>query len=79
MKEAIKNYIASGRYVTPKKLFKAFFTVRTILLLLWTVLTIYVMNIFNAFAYSRMPTREALPDIIANGCKNCAYLRGSKT
>lgn len=79
MKEAIKNYIASGRYVTPKKLFKAFFTVRTILLLLWTVLTIYVMNIFNAFAYSRMPTREALPDIVANGCKNCAYLRGSKT
>lgn len=79
MKEAIKNYIASGKYVTPRKLFKAFFSFRSILLLLCTVLTIFIMNIFNAFAYSRMPTREALPDIIANGCKNCAYLRGSKT
>lgn len=79
MKEAIRNYIASGKYVTPKKLFKAFFSVRSILLLLWTVLTIYIMNIFNAFAYSRMPTREAIPDIVANSCKNCAYLRGSKT
>lgn len=79
MREALKIYVDSRNYVTPRKLFKAFFTRRSISLLLWTVLTLFVMNLFNAFAYSRMPTRDAIPDIISSYCKNYAYLRGSKT
>lgn len=79
MNRTFKKYLESGKYATPKKIFKAFFTLRSMMLLLWTFATIYIMNIFNALAYSRMPVNKPLPDIIANSCKKYAYLRGSKT
>ncbi|OHS98376.1 hypothetical protein TRFO_08975 [Tritrichomonas foetus] len=79
MIDTIKNYIATDSYVTPKKLLTSFCTFRSIILLTWFVGSIYLMNLFNAFVYSRMPVTAPLPDIIADSWTSYAYLRGSKT
>ncbi|OHT05425.1 hypothetical protein TRFO_26843 [Tritrichomonas foetus] len=78
-KDHFKNYIASDCYVTPKKLFRAFFSKRSMFLFAWFVFAIYSMNICNAYVYSRMPIESPLPDILADSWKNYAYLRKSKT
>lgn len=77
MEEFVLNYLASDYYITPRKFLKVV-NVRSISLLAWTLITIYIMNCFNALAYSRMPTRDPLPDIFADHWGNYAFLRGSK-
>jgi hypothetical protein len=63
--------------ISPMKLYRSFFNRRSLALLGWTIIAIYVMNIFNALAYSRMPVQESLPDVVADSWKGFARLRAS--
>jgi hypothetical protein len=64
-------------FVSPRKLYRAFFHRRSLAILGWTLCTIYIMNCFNAFVYSRMPTGASLPDLIADAWNDYSRLRGS--
>jgi hypothetical protein len=63
--------------ISPAKLARSFFNRRSLALLLWTVAAIYVMNLFNAFAYSRMPVQESLPDVVADSWRGFSRLRAN--
>jgi hypothetical protein len=63
--------------ISPLKLYKSFFHPRSLLLLAWTVTAIYIMNIFNAYAYSRMHVHESLPDLLADSGNSFSRLRAS--
>jgi hypothetical protein len=64
-------------FVSPRKLYNAFFGRRSLAVLEWTVCTIYIMNCFNAFVYSRMPMEASLPDVVADSWEDYSRLRGS--
>lgn len=71
------DYFSMCSLVTPRKLFQSMNS-RSVFVVCWVVASIYTMNIFNAFAYSRMPGEGPLPDVIADAYKNYGGLRNSR-
>jgi hypothetical protein len=71
------RFISSSTFVTPRKLYYGFFARRSMVLFFWAVFSVYMMNIFNAFVYSRMPVDYSLPDIIMDAFPAYGRLRGS--
>ena len=63
--------------VTPMKLIRSV-TPQSALVLAWVFASIWVMNLFNAFVYSRLPTSGALPDVVADSYKTYGNLRDNK-
>lgn len=62
--------------VTPMKLIRSV-TPQSSFVLFWVFASIYIMNLFNAFVYSRLPTEGPLPDIIADAYKPFGQLRAN--
>ena len=63
--------------VTPMKLIRSV-TPQSALVLAWVFASIWVMNLFNAFVYSRLPISGALPDVVADSYKAYGNLRDNK-
>lgn len=52
-------------------------TKQILFVILWVFVAIFIMNIFNAYVYSRMPIDRPVPDIIEDTFSNFANLRGN--
>jgi len=73
------DYAPRCTILTPCTLFRYFFSWKSMILLASTFITIFLMNVCNAFAYRRMPTDAPLPDVVADSWKQFGYLRNSKS
>lgn len=65
-------------YATPYSFFRHLFTVRSFAIFFWGAAAVFIMNIFNAITYSRMPLGSPLPDCAADSWKEFGFLRANK-
>ena len=62
--------------ITPRKFIRAA-TPQALAVVAWVAAAIWIMNLCNAFVYSRLPLEGPLPDLVADSYKNYGYLRGN--